>query len=155
MHSIFQATTSTFLTPSIWGLAPALKHLPYGGLLPHSNNMILGDLLPSMLARWTQDHRAALFEHCHSACECENTFACAEWDGLHPLPTPLPLNCWFGFWCLNPFGLPAHHSWFLCATGSSCTRGRTNEPCWSCASSTRNMIRSTHTKHYECWCLTA
>ena len=42
MHIIFQATTSTLLTPSIWGLAPALKHLPYAGLLLHSNNMILG-----------------------------------------------------------------------------------------------------------------
>ena len=30
MHIIFQAATSTFLTPSILALAPALKHLPYG-----------------------------------------------------------------------------------------------------------------------------
>ena len=48
MHIIFQATTSTLLTPSIWGLAPALKHLPYAGLLLHSNNMIFGGLLPSL-----------------------------------------------------------------------------------------------------------
>ena len=42
MHIIFQAATSTFLTPSILALAPALKHLPYGGLLPHSNTFHMG-----------------------------------------------------------------------------------------------------------------